>query len=431
MHGRLKLAIGALYYFPLPFKQIVAYLPLKVGEEYIIYCSLVSFDGCNKRKISAARMDLANTSSRESTPDNVTSQGAHCSSIGDETTLKAVQTTAYCIVLLLSLVGNTLVILVVYRNPRMWTASNYLIVNMAASDLLLPFFAVPRMIVEVLVGRERWLVGGTAGLVLCKLAYFLQDVSTAVSVQSLLAITAERFYVVMFPLKATSMKYNIKYIIPMIWLVAVGLHAPYLRVFQLCMVHGNLYCCQRWTMSVGSKFIYFILILSLVFGVPLITIIILYAGIVYKLFRQKLPPGARNSITQNQRNQRERQNKNILKMAVTVVVIFFLCFSPLVILALLRLTTQSINVCKAETFRIIAKFLAQSNCAMNAFVYYTFNSQFRRGFISNLKAILCCYGEGNNGINVSVRYSTSSQRISLLSEKKTSSTSSMRRNQET
>ena len=366
-------------------------------------------------------MDLTNKTTRNSSLGNFTTDSIHCPAIGDEMASKAIQTTAYCIVLLLSLVGNTLIILVVYRNPRMWSASNYLIVNMAASDLLLPFFAVPRMIVEVLVGRERWLIGGTGGLALCKLAYFLQDVSTAVSVQSLLAITAERFYVVMFPLKATAMKSNMKYVIPLTWLTAVGLHSPYFQVFTLCLVQGKLYCCQKWSRSMRSQFMYFVFVLSLVFGVPLISIVILYAFIVYKLFRRKLPPGTRNSITQNQRDQRDRQNRNILKMAVTVVVTFFLCFSPLVILALL-LTTGGIGSCKAETFRMIAKFFAQSNCAMNAFIYYAFNSQFRRGFISNL---FCCHRRSNNGLNISVRYSTSSQRISLLSEKRAKHTSSM------
>lgn len=371
-------------------------------------------------------MDLTNKTTRNFSLGNFTTDPIHCPAIGDETTSKAIQTIAYCIVLLLSLMGNTLIILVVYRNSRMWTASNYLIVNMAASDLLLPFFAVPRMIVEVLVGRERWLIGGTAGLALCKLAYFLQDVSTAVSVQSLLAITAERFYVVMFPLKATAMKSNIKYVIPLTWLTVIGLHSPYLEVFKLCLVQGKLYCCQRWSMSARSQFTYFVSILSLVFGVPLIAIVILYAFIVFKLFRQKLPPGTRNSITQNQRDQRDRQNRNILKMAVTVVVTFFLCFSPLVILALL-LTTGSVSKCKAETFRMIAKLFAQSNCAINAFIYYAFNSQFRRGFISNLQKMFCCHPRNNNGLNISVRYSTSSQRISLLSGKQTKRTCSMRR----
>ncbi|RMX44642.1 hypothetical protein pdam_00002706 [Pocillopora damicornis] len=180
-------------------------------------------------------MNAINASLRNSSLENMTNAQIACPVTGDGTVSKAMLTTAYCIILILSLVGNTLIILIVYRNPRMWTASNFLIVNMAASDLLVPFFAVPRMIVEVLVGRERWLIDGTAGLILCKLAYFFQDVSNAVSVQSLIAITADRFYAVMFPLKANAMKSYIRFVIPAIWLTAFGLHAPYLQVFKLCV----------------------------------------------------------------------------------------------------------------------------------------------------------------------------------------------------
>lgn len=365
-------------------------------------------------------MNAINASLRNSSLENMTNAQIACPVTGDGTVSKAVLTTAYCIILILSLVGNTLIILIVYRNPRMWTASNFLIVNMAASDLLVPFFAVPRMIVEVLVGRERWLIDGTAGLILCKLAYFFQDVSNAVSVQSLIAITADRFYAVMFPLKANAMKSYIRFVIPAIWLTAFGLHAPYLQVFKLCVVGDKLYCCQRWpkTTSFQSKFIYFYLILLLVFGVPLITIIILYVFIVYKLFRRKFPLGTGNSMTQTQRNRRAKQNKNILKLSVTIVVIFFLCFSPLLVLAILR-TTGSISQCNIEVFRIVAKLFAQSNCAVNSFVYYFFNTQFRRGFISYLKAIVCCLDESNNGTNTTVGYSTTGQKISLLSQKRT------------
>lgn len=365
-------------------------------------------------------MNAINASLRNSSLENMTNAQIACPVTGDGTVSKAVLTTAYCIILILSLVGNTLIILIVYRNPRMWTASNFLIVNMAASDLLVPFFAVPRMIVEVLVGRERWLIDGTAGLILCKLAYFFQDVSNAVSVQSLIAITADRFYAVMFPLKANAMKSYIRFVIPAIWLTAFGLHAPYLQVFKLCVVGDKLYCCQRWpkTTSFHSKFIYFYLILLLVFGVPLITIIILYVFIVYKLFRRKFPLGTGNSMTQTQRNRRAKQNKNILKLSVTIVVIFFLCFSPLLVLAILR-TTGSISQCNIEVFRIVAKLFAQSNCAVNSFVYYFFNTQFRRGFISYLKAIVCCLDESNNGTNTTVGYSTTGQKISLLSQKRT------------
>ena len=358
-----------------------------------------------------------NTSLTNSTRPN--SSQLVCSGIGDGLAERAVLTAGYCVILLLSLFGNTLIIVVVYRNPRMWTTSNYLIVNMAASDLLLPFFAVPRLIVEVLVGRERWLIGGATGLALCKLAYFFQDVSTAVSVQSLIAITAERFYAVTFPLKASAMKSKIKIVIPLIWLAALGLHSPYLHVFNLCKSQGMLYCCQKWSISTQGKFIYFVLVLSLVFAVPLITMIVLYTLIIFKLHGQRLPPGDRNSSTFNQRLQRERQNRNILKLAVTIVVVFFLCFSPVVILSLL-LVTGSIKPCVAEIFRAVAKFFAQSNCSINAFIYYAFNIQFRRGFVANLNAVLCCGKANVSKGRIGVLYTKSSQTISLIAETKTS-----------
>ena len=296
---------------------------------------------------------------------------------------------AYCLVLMLSLAGNVLVILSIFKNPRMRTSTNYIIVNMAASDLLLPIFAVPRMIVEVLLGRETWLIDGAFGLVLCKLVYFFQDVSTAVSVQSLVAITVDRFYAVMFPLRAaTIMKPKVKFVIPVTWIVALGLHSVYFYTFQLCDVHGKVLCCQTWPSS-RSKMIYYLFILIVVFALPLFAIIALYAQILVKLRRRKCP-GERSGSTRSQRNERQRQHGNIFRMAVAIVVVFFLCFAPLVVLALLSLQAVHFEKCSGETFRSVAKFLAQSNCALNPLIYFIFSQHFRQGFTKYLSIVFCC-----------------------------------------
>ncbi|KAL9972503.1 hypothetical protein ACROYT_G018819 [Oculina patagonica] len=77
------------------------------------------------------------------------------------------------------------------RNKRMQSITNYLIVNMAVSDILITVLSVPRRITEILVGPRRWLVGGILGSALCKSFSFLQDISTAVSVLSLLVIAID------------------------------------------------------------------------------------------------------------------------------------------------------------------------------------------------------------------------------------------------
>ena len=50
---------------------------------------------------------------------------------------------AYSIVFLLGILGNSLVVSVVYRNPRMHSVTNYFIVNLAIADILVCVFCLP------------------------------------------------------------------------------------------------------------------------------------------------------------------------------------------------------------------------------------------------------------------------------------------------
>ena len=50
---------------------------------------------------------------------------------------------AYSVVFLLGLIGNSLVVSVVYRNPRMHNVTNYFIVNLAVADILVLLFCLP------------------------------------------------------------------------------------------------------------------------------------------------------------------------------------------------------------------------------------------------------------------------------------------------
>ncbi len=50
---------------------------------------------------------------------------------------------AYSVVFLLGIIGNSLVVSLVYRNPRMHTVTNYFIVNLAIADILVCLFCLP------------------------------------------------------------------------------------------------------------------------------------------------------------------------------------------------------------------------------------------------------------------------------------------------
>ena len=82
----------------------------------------------------------------------------------DKLEVKIVKILAYSIVLMVSLFGNSVIIATVISNRRMQTTVNYLIANMAASDLFISVFAVPIKISEIVKGPRRWLIEASVGL---------------------------------------------------------------------------------------------------------------------------------------------------------------------------------------------------------------------------------------------------------------------------
>lgn len=58
-----------------------------------------------------------------------------------------VLSSAYSIVFVLAIVGNTLVIYTVVKNPRMHTAINYFIVNLSVADILMAICVLPMTLV--------------------------------------------------------------------------------------------------------------------------------------------------------------------------------------------------------------------------------------------------------------------------------------------
>ena len=112
---------------------------------------------------------------------------------------KSFMITGYAILLFLFLAGNALIIAVFYRRyDQLQTPVNYFIINMAVSDLLVPFFVLPKRIQIVFLGWGPWLVSGVFGDIICKVASFADEVSIAVSSQSMVFIAAERFSSIVF-----------------------------------------------------------------------------------------------------------------------------------------------------------------------------------------------------------------------------------------
>ena len=120
-----------------------------------------------------------------------------CHSLINPVVEKLVQTVAFSSIVVVSLIGNSLIAIIVFKTPTLRKPINFMIANMAMSDLLFPIFLFPLNLVEM--QADTWHISDPLYQTLCKIGFFLSTISAAVSIQSLILITVDRFGAVVVP----------------------------------------------------------------------------------------------------------------------------------------------------------------------------------------------------------------------------------------
>ena len=301
------------------------------------------------------------------------SSSSSCSSLINPEAVKFGKAVAYSLILVVSLVGNSLIVLIVYKTPTLRKPINMLIANMAMSDLLYPIFLFPVRLTELHVGS--WLIGSTLGQVVCKIRAFLADISTLVSIQSLVLISVDRYAAVVVPLRSPLFSHKVcRCLIVGTWVLAAAFHWPNLFNFNLVKDQEEKRCMNQWEVIFGGTSSFGIYVLS----VSIFSLI--------KLKKQVHPVEQSASAEE----QRTRTNRKVLKMTVAIVVLFFICWIPFSIeLVIFHLVPKNTLDCKFLVSYNVALFMAYANCAINPIICLTFSSNYRQA----LRRLVNCCGE--------------------------------------
>lgn len=296
----------------------------------------------------------------------------------------ATRITLYTVLLVWSLVGNVLVIIVVFCNKNLRSTFNQLVLNMAVSDLVIPLLSLPIKIAEEALKPPdyKWLVGGSLGTILCKLCFFLADLSPAVSVFSLLIIAVERFILTVYPVSRFKFTARLNYfLIGGTWFTSMALTSPYLYTFRTITINGHTFCYSSWSPAFDDSVqkIYVLVICVVAFVVPFISIIVLYSLMLYKLNQNDKT--VRKSMLHHQKgsSQRKRRNKTVFYISVSICVAFALLWGPYFSLIFVHyfILTKPI---KEPLVSFVINYLAFANSAINPCIYFIFLKSFRKGF---------------------------------------------------
>ena len=344
----------------------------------------------NSRYFSLEASHTENTAVEKSVSMNTTVNGSSfwsCSSLINPEAEKMGATVAYSLSLVFALVGNFLLVLIVYKTPTLRKPINLLITNMAISDLLYPTFLFPVQLAEMHVGS--WFIGGTFGQVLCKLHIFLADASSFVSIQSLVLISVDRFGAVVVPLRSRLITSKLcPFFIIATWITAMAVLSPFLVANKVVKYRERLMCVSLWMEIFGGTFEnYALAVVVVFFYIPFVLVVILYSIILMKLKMQAHP--GEQSVSGEE--QRTRRNRNVLKMPVAIVAVFFICLIPYFsnfVIARFSAPDSSIWFsCSFVLYVIVTRYISYTNCAINPIICLIFSSNYRQAL---KRLVNCC-----------------------------------------
>ena len=309
--------------------------------------------------------------------------------VRDSTVETVIKALAYFLILTVSLAGNIFLIVVIHKNKQLRKSINYFVFNMAVSDLFNPLTIIPTTIAHIISGSEAWKVDSPRllGDILCKLSYFLPDVSFIVSIESLLLISMDRFVAVVFPFKAKLITPKVRFIcIGCSWIVAIAVHAPYFYTFKLVIKpdDNKLHCASDWgpafdNVETSKRFLTATFIIF--FLVPVCLLATLYGFIAWTLKTQNKETEQQLSCRQRLRDQ---QHKKVIRMSVAIIIAFAVCTFPLIVLTFTLIFLWNWEVppiCALHTaIPFTCLFMLRLWSAVNPCICVVFNKNYRLAF---------------------------------------------------
>ena len=295
-----------------------------------------------------------------------------------EVTAKAL---AFIFIFLVSFIGNIFILVVIYKNKQLRRSINYFVFNMAVSDLFNPLTVMTVKIVEIISGSSSWKVDRPwlLGNILCKLAYFLPDVSVVVSIGSLLLISIDRLIAVVFPLKAKLISSKVRLIsILSTWFVAIAVYAPYFYSVKLISYGNETYCTLNWGPAFDHKKTHrgFVTATFITFiPIRICVLAVVYSIITWTIRKKNKKSKERFSCLRNHRDQQ-------------LMISFVSCMTPLIVIFLWYAIEQPSSCALQKVFPFISVFILYSWSALNPCICFIFSKNYRDG----LKQCFHCNG---------------------------------------
>ena len=319
--------------------------------------------------------------------NNTSTFDLECNS--DSTYITWILRVAFSIIFILGTFGNAVVCIAILKRKGMQTSCNMFTFNLAFNDLIVVIVYVPTQMIS-LENCYLWPLGGF----MCYLVYIILPLSISVSIGTLLAITADRYRAIVFPVKSKLTRKTVMLVVAVIWVVSALTALP----LPLILKHfspepGIGFCWEAWPTEVALE-TYWVSMFVFQYLLPLCVIALLAGITAYTLRKNSLPVGmetcAQSEAFRKTIRKRAKQTKRITNMLIALVLLYAICMLPqhAVFTFWLRYHDADEDFTEMESvLKVIANIFPIANSALNAIAYGTLNKEFKAVFNGLFKCL--------------------------------------------
>ena len=296
--------------------------------------------------------------------------------MGEHEVIPITFTVLYALTMLASVLGNALLIYIVWQKPEVRSLTSFMFVNMAVADLLVTLVMMPWSIAFFYTESE-WQITGILGEITCRAVFYTANVSVMASILCLVFMAIDRYYAVVFPLNRRSLWFRkAKFVSPVVWVMSMILMSGFLVFFglesQFCQSNFSVFGISYEDRIIRGFFVYIFLA---TYVLPLTAISVLYAKVAHKIWFHKAPGNQLIQIHQ----QQEITKRKVIRMLIIIVLVFALCWLPAQAYHLfLAITAWQVNA--PDFVMYLVFWLGHANSAINPWLYIRLSGRIKSAF---------------------------------------------------
>ena len=298
------------------------------------------------------------------------------------------------ITILLTLLGNVLVLAAIYYDSRLRTVTNYFVACLAVSDILVACFSVTiRLITFIVVRRKEPLNLRTLNVQVCRFHIWIDSFCEAASIYTLAVISIDRYFKISRPFKYRKQmtKTVAVIIIFAIWVLSALLASLSLVPFDDSQgVKLHPHTCRN------DNKIYYTMASVVAFFFPLLVLIIMYT-LIFRIalhhFKKENAMTMVDPVTGKQLSYSAYKDLKATRTLFIVVSTFVICWGPFFVLFQIEQHQPTVLPKLGDKVYIVLQvvfftLLPYSNSFFNPIIYACFDRIYRRSFRKILLKII-------------------------------------------